>query len=163
MIVGEQPGDIEDLHGRPFVGPSGKLLRSILVELSVEDDAIYFTNAVKHFKYTVRGKRRLHQRPTVGDIDHCRPWLSAEISLIKPKVIITMGSTATRSLFGRTVPLEEHRGRLQSFDVSVSVMVTHHPAMMLRASNPDDRRRLNGQLVEDLRTALSDVMRNDEA
>ena len=155
MIVGEQPGDIEDVRGKPFVGPSGKLLRSILTELSVDQDDIYFTNAVKHFKYTVRGKRRLHQRPSVGDIDHCRSWLTEEIALIKPEVIVAMGSTAARSLLGRTVSLDEERGTLQRFGESFRLMVTHHPARILRELNAGNRKKLRAQLLEDLSLALS--------
>ena len=154
MIVGEQPGDIEDVRGRPFVGPSGKLIRSLLDELSVDQDNIYFTNAVKHFKYTIRGKRRLHQKPSAGDIDHCRSWLVEEISLIKPTVIVALGSTAARSLLGRTIRLEEERGSLQRFGESSSLMVSHHPARILRTSNQVDRRRLKEQLLCDLALAL---------
>ncbi|NND92136.1 MAG: UdgX family uracil-DNA binding protein [Granulosicoccus sp.] len=155
MIIGEQPGDIEDLRGMPFVGPSGKLLRSILTQLSVDQSKVYFTNAVKHFKYTPRGKRRLHQRPSAGDIDRCRSWLTDEISLIKPALIIALGSTAARSLLGRTVKLTEQRGILQRFGDSAQVMLTHHPARILRASNQLDRSRLSDQLADDLGTALS--------
>ena len=155
MIVGEQPGDIEDVRGKPFVGPSGKLLRLILTELSVDQDGIYFTNAVKHFKYTVRGKRRLHQRPSVGDIDHCRSWLTEEIALIKPEVIVAMGSTAARSLLGRTVSLDEERGNLQRFGESGRLMVTHHPARILRELNAGNRKKLKEQLLGDLSLALS--------
>jgi DNA polymerase len=155
MIVGEQPGDIEDVRGRPFVGPSGKLIRSILTDLSVNLDDIYFTNAVKHFKYTVRGKRRLHQRPSAGDIDHCRSWLAEEILLIKPEMIIALGSTAARSLLGRAVYLEEERGTLQRFGESVVLMVTHHPARILRRSTAIERKSLKEQLQGDLAMALS--------
>ncbi len=154
VFVGEQPGDIEDVRGRPFVGPSGKLIRSLLDELSVNQDDIYFTNAVKHFKYTVRGKRRLHQKPSAGDIEHCRSWLVQEISLIKPVVIVALGSTAARSLLGRPVRLDDERGSLQKFGESASLMVTHHPARILRTSNQSDRKRLKQQLLEDLAKAL---------
>ncbi len=155
MIVGEQPGDIEDVRGKPFVGPSGKLLRTVLAELSVDEDEIHFTNAVKHFKYTVRGKRRLHLKPSAGDINHCRSWLVEEIVLVKPSVIVAYGSTATRSLLGRSVRLEEERGSLQGFGESVSLMMTHHPARILRASNQGDRKKLREQLLEDLSLALA--------
>ncbi len=155
MIVGEQPGDIEDVRGRPFVGPSGKLLRSILAELSVEQDDFYFTNAVKHFKYTVRGKRRLHQRPSADDISHCRSWLTEEVALIKPEMIVALGSTAARSLLGRSVRLEDERGTLQRFGESASLIVTHHPARILRGSTSGDRRRFKEQLRDDLTMAVS--------
>ncbi|ASJ71516.1 UdgX family uracil-DNA binding protein [Granulosicoccus antarcticus] len=157
MIVGEQPGDIEDLQGRPFVGPSGKLIRSMLDELSIDQDGLYFTNAVKHFKYTIRGKKRLHQSPSAGDIDHCRPWLLGEIALIKPLMIIALGRTAASSLLGRVVQLEKERGALQSFGESGHIMVTHHPARILRATNKADRTRFKTQLLADLGMAASSL------
>lgn len=154
MFVGEQPGDIEDVRGKPFVGPSGKLIRSLLDELAVDQDDIYFTNAVKHFKYQIRGKRRLHQKPSSGDIEHCRSWLVEEIALIKPVVIVALGSTAARSLLGRTVRLDDERGRLQRLGESGCLMVTHHPARILRATKQSDRKHLKQQLLEDLAMAL---------
>lgn len=160
MVVGEQPGDSEDVQGKPFVGPSGKLIRSLLSTLSVDSDTIYFTNAVKHFKYTVRGKRRLHKTPSVSDIEHCRSWLMDEIWLIRPAVIIALGSTATRSLLGRNVSMSEERGRLQRLGEASSLMVTHHPARVLRAVNANDQRRFREELSADLAQAITAIVEN---
>ncbi|MBV9278396.1 MAG: UdgX family uracil-DNA binding protein [Candidatus Eremiobacteraeota bacterium] len=140
MFIGEQPGDSEDREGHPFVGPAGKLLRKAMVEAGIDPDATYITNAVKHFKYVVRGKRRIHQTPRVIELRACRPWLDAEIQQVKPDVIVALGSTAAKSLFGSEFRLTMHRGHVfTSMEVAPNVVATVHPSSILRA--PDDKSR----------------------
>lgn len=111
VLVGEQPGDREDRGGHPFVGPAGRLLERALGEAGIGRDDVYITNAVKHFKWIARGKRRLHQRPREGEIDACNPWLVAELKVVRPRVVVCLGSTAARAIFGRQVRVKEYRGR----------------------------------------------------
>lgn len=138
MIVGEQPGDEEDLAGRPFVGPAGRLLNGVLAEAGIDRSQTYMTNAVKHFKYEPRGKRRIHQRPDKGEVDICRWWLTREIELVKPKLIVAMGATAVYSLTGETAPLSQMRGE-SVMDNGTRLYVTVHPSYLLRL--PDERKR----------------------
>ena len=132
MVVGEQPGDQEDLAGKPFVGPSGQLLDRYLVEAGIDRRQVYVTNAVKHFKFVWRGKRRLHQSPTAKEIDICRFWLDAERALVKPRVILALGASAARGLLGRTVSLEAMRGQPHPLDDGSELWVTNHPSYLLR-------------------------------
>ena len=157
MIVGEQPGDIEDVRGRPFVGPSGKLVRRLLSELPLDEDEIYFTNAVKHFKYTVKGRRRIHQNPSIDEIDQCRSWLNAELAIVKPSLVIALGASAARALLGRSVKVEQERGRVQRFGIDSQLMVTSHPAWVLRAISPRDQRDREEKLRCDIMLALQSV------
>ncbi len=154
MIVGEQPGDIEDVRGRPFVGPSGNLIRQILADLSFNDDEIYFTNAVKHFKYTVKGKRRLHQNPSVDEIEHCSGWLAQELALVKPALVIALGATAARALLGRPVKIELERGKLQALSAQTLLMVTSHPAYVLRSFSKQVQREREASLRNDVAMAF---------
>jgi len=154
MIVGEQPGDIEDVRGRPFVGPSGKLIRRLLAELSLDEDEIYFTNAVKHFKYTVKGKRRIHQNPSADEIEHCRTWLAEELNVVKPALVIALGGSAARALLGRSVKIEQERGQLQRFGAATQLLITSHPAFVLRAISQRDQREREIRLKNDMALAV---------
>ncbi|MBR0649082.1 UdgX family uracil-DNA binding protein [Roseomonas terrae] len=151
MIVGEQPGDHEDLAGRPFVGPAGRLFDRTLGEAGIDRAATYVTNAVKHFKHEPRGKRRLHRTPNAGEIDHCRWWLRHEITLVKPKLIVATGATAMFALTGEKGRLADHRGSVQPFDDGSALLVTVHPAYLLRLPDPraaeDETRRFRADLV----------------
>ena len=137
MFVGEQPGDQEDRQGRPFVGPAGQLFDRALVEAGVERSRVYVTNAVKHFKFELRGKRRIHQKPDYQEILACKPWLQAEIELLDPRLIVALGATAAQSLLGRSVTIGKERGRFQPFPPSRHLFVTVHPSYLLRL--PDER------------------------
>jgi uracil-DNA glycosylase len=149
MLVGETPGDKEDLAGEPFVGPAGGVLRKALVEAGIEVDDAYLTNAVKHFKWRQRGKRRLHVTPRVGEMNACRPWLEAEIDAVAPEAIVALGATATRSLFGTKVKATKDRGRLLESDLAQIAAVTIHPSAVLRAG--DDRADAYASFVADLK------------
>ncbi|MBS1842920.1 MAG: UdgX family uracil-DNA binding protein [Actinobacteria bacterium] len=149
MLVGETPGDKEDLAGEPFVGPAGGILRKALAEAGIEVDDVYLTNAVKHFKWRPQGKRRLHQTPRVGEMNACRPWLEAEVEAVGPEAIVALGATATRSLFGTKVRVTKDRGRLLESDLAAIAAVTIHPSAVLRAG--DDRADAYASLVDDLK------------
>jgi uracil-DNA glycosylase family protein len=148
MLVGEQPGDREDVEGEPFVGPAGGVLRKALTEAGIDVDAIYVTNAVKHFKWRPRGKRRLHQTPRVGEINACRPWLEAEVGSVGPEAVVALGATAARSLFGTGVKVMRDRGSLLESDLAPIATVTIHPSAVLRAG--DEREEAYASLVADL-------------
>lgn len=152
VFVGEQPGDQEDRAGRPFVGPAGKLLDRALVEAGVDRATVYVTNAVKHFKWEPRGKRRLHKTPGARDIAACRPWLEAELAALRPRVLVCLGGTAAQSVLGPDVRVTHDRGRVQASDFCAQTVITVHPSSLLRA--PDEAAREAGyrQFVEDLRT-----------
>ncbi len=152
MFVGEQPGDSEDRAGHPFVGPAGKLLRRAMEEAGIEPDDVYITNAVKHFKYIVRGKRRIHQTPRVIELRACRPWLEAEIKQVKPDVLVALGATAARSLFGADFRLTVHRGNVfTSLELAPNVLATVHPSSILRAPDDETRHREMAKFVADLK------------
>lgn len=157
MLVGEQPGDREDRSGEPFVGPAGTLLDKALDAADMTRDGLYVTNAVKHFKFTERGKRRIHQKPNRTEVVACRPWLFAELNLIEPEVLVLLGATAAQALLGAKFRLTAHRGtelRLPAGEVDVdpAVVVTAHPSAILRG-RPEDRDKAFGALVADLRFA----------
>ncbi len=152
MIVGEQPGDREDLEGRPFIGPAGKLLDRALEEAGLDRTAVYLTNAVKHFKWTPRGKLRLHQKPAAGEIDACKPWLLAELSRIAPEVVILLGATAARSLLGTGVQVTRDRGIVAAAQLAKRVILTVHPSFLLRVE-PERKDAEFAQFVADLRRA----------
>jgi len=139
FMIGEQPGNEEDLQGHPFVGPAGKLLDRALEESGIPRSEVYVTNAVKHFKFEERGKRRIHKKPGAGEIKACRPWLEAEIRLIRPKVILCLGATASQAVLGRDFRLTEHRGEPIAHAWASSVVATIHPSAILRM--PDARER----------------------
>ena len=148
MLVGEQPGDQEDLAGRPFVGPAGKLLDQVLEEAGIDRELAYVTNVVKHFKWQPRGKRRIHQKPNAAEIAACRPWLDAELALIKPEVLVCLGATAAQALLGRQFRVSKDRGVPVESDLAPVVMATVHPSSILRSENREEETAL---LVEDLR------------
>lgn len=151
MFVGEQPGDQEDLSGKPFVGPAGKLLDKALEEAGIGRRKVYVTNAVKHFKWEPRGKRRIHKKPNATEIAACRQWLDAEIAFIRPKVIVCLGATAAQALLGRDFRVTQHRGeRLQS-PLAPVVMATVHPSSILRAPDDETRHEEMRRFVEDLK------------
>ncbi len=139
MFVGEQPGDREDVEGKPFVGPAGRLLDEALEEAGIDRGRVYITNAVKHFKWKPQGKRRLHQRPNAAEISACRPWLDAEIALIKPKILVLLGATAAQALLGRDFRVSLQRGQFIERPGLPLMMATVHPSSILRA--PDDESR----------------------
>ena len=148
MFVGEQPGDQEDLAGRPFVGPAGKLFDRALEEAGINRELAYVTNVVKHFKWEPRGKRRIHQKPNATEIAACRPWLDAELALIRPAVLVCLGATAAQALLGRQFRVSRDRGVPVESDLAPVVMATVHPSSILRSENRDEETAL---LVEDLR------------
>jgi uracil-DNA glycosylase family protein len=154
MLVGEQPGDREDIEGRPFVGPAGRLLDEALDEAGIDRELAYVTNAVKHFKWTPRGKRRIHQKPNWSEIAACRPWLDAELAVVKPRVLVPMGATAAQALLGRQFRVTKDRGRRVDSDLAPVVIATIHPSAILRAQDEDRDREYRG-LVEDLRTVAA--------
>lgn len=150
MLVGEQPGDKEDIAGKPFVGPAGRLLDDILEEAEIPRSAVFVTNAVKHFKFEPRGKKRLHRRPNVGEIERCKWWLDQERKLVAPKTFIAMGATAVRSLMGRSHPVSSLRGKILELSDGTPLLATIHPSYLLRLRDPDDRARERLGLQRDL-------------
>jgi DNA polymerase len=150
MLIGEQPGDKEDLAGRPFVGPAGLKLNEALNDAGISRQAVYVTNAVKHFKYVPRGRIRLHQKPVTVEIKACRPWLEREFEFVKPKVAAALGATAAQALFGKAMPVNKNRGQL--FDAGVSkAMITIHPSYLLRIEEPADAEAEYERFVSDLK------------
>jgi uracil-DNA glycosylase family protein len=153
MLVGEQPGDKEDLAGQPFVGPAGQLLNRCLEEAEIARDEVFVTNAVKHFKFEPRGKRRLHRRPNAGEIDQCKWWLGQEIKLVAPAILVAMGATALRSLLGRPVAVSSLRGKKSAAPDGTPMVATVHPSFLLRIRDEADRDRERGRSIADLRRA----------
>ena len=153
LFVGEQPGDQEDLAGRPFVGPAGQLFDRALAETGVPRAETYVTNAVKHFKYELRGKRRIHKTPTVGEVAACRWWLDAERRIVRPRVIVTLGATAGLAVFGKPTPVGKARGQALSLPDQAQGVVTWHPSYLLRLPDEAARTKAYGMFVEDLRFA----------
>jgi uracil-DNA glycosylase len=152
MLVGEQPGDREDRDGRPFVGPAGQLLDRELADAGVDRERVYVTNAVKHFKFEPRGKRRLHKRPNAGEIKICRRWLFAEIDAIGPQLIVALGATAAQSLAGRAIPIQANRGKILDVDNGLRVFMTIHPSALLRLQDEQEKRSGYATFVNDLRS-----------
>jgi len=151
MFVGEQPGNQEDLEGKPFVGPAGKLLDSALEEAGIDRSKTYVTNAVKHFKWEPRGKRRIHKKPNAAEINACRPWLDAEISVLKPQVIVCLGATAAQALLGRDFRVTQQRGELIRSSLAPFLMATVHPSSILRAPNDETRHNEMQRFIQDLK------------
>jgi uracil-DNA glycosylase len=151
MLIGEQPGHQEDLEGKPFVGPAGRLLDSSLLAAGIDRKRVYVTNVVKHFKWEPRGKRRIHKKPSASEIAACRPWLEAEIAAIKPAVIVCLGATAAQALLGRTFRVTQHRGQLRESPLAPRVMATVHPSSILRAPDEKTRREQEKQFIQDLK------------
>jgi uracil-DNA glycosylase family protein len=151
VFIGEQPGDEEDQRGRPFVGPAGRLLDRALDEAGIARSSVYITNAVKHFKFEQRGKRRLHKKPDGGEIRACRPWLEAEINLIQPQIIVCLGATAAQTIFGSSYRLTKERGLFVRNAWAPHLTSTVHPSAILRAPDKEEREREYQQFVEDLK------------
>ena len=151
LFVGEQPGDQEDLAGRPFVGPAGQLFDKALEKAGIDRSETYVTNAVKHFKFVQRGKKRLHNRPDAGEISACRWWIDHERALIKPPLTVALGATAARSLFGKVVTITKLRGEPQQLDDGSECWVTVHPSFLLRIPEDDRRREERAKFVADLK------------
>ncbi len=154
MLVGEQPGDREDREGHPFVGPAGRLLDEALEEAGIDRTRAYVTNVVKHFKWQARGKRRIHAKPAWAEISACRPWLDAEISVVKPDVLVCLGATAAQALLGRSFRVTRERGTPVDSDLAPHVLATIHPSAILRA-DPETREAERAGLVDDLRVVAS--------
>ncbi len=150
VFVGEQPGDQEDLQGKPFVGPAGKLLDKALEEAGIDRSQVYVTNAVKHFKWQARGKRRIHQKPNWSEIAACRPWLEAELEVIEPRVLVCLGATAAQALLGRDFRVSRQRGELVDSELAENVLATVHPSSILRADE-SSRAQEYRELVRDLK------------
>jgi len=150
MLVGEQPGDQEDLSGHPFVGPAGRVLSTALERANIDRDHVYVTNAVKHFKFEPRGKRRIHKKPNMEEIRACHPWLEAEIKAVKPKVIVCLGATAAQAILGPSFRVTKSRGTLIPSSLAPFVLATVHPSALLRAPDETARRIGMEQFVEDL-------------
>jgi DNA polymerase len=155
MLVGEQPGDREDLAGRPFVGPAGRLLDEALAEAGIDRSDAYVTNAVKHFKWQPRGTRRIHQKPNWGEIAACRPWVEAELAVVAPRVLVCLGATAAQALLGRDVRVTRDRGRPLRSELAPVAFATVHPSSILRAPDDESRRRERALFVGDLEVAAS--------
>ena len=149
MLIGEQPGDVEDVQGRPFVGPAGGLLDRALKAAGLERDEVYLTNAVKHFRFTLRGKRRIHDKPGRVHIEACHPWLDAELNVLKPQVVVCLGATAVTAVLGSKYKVTKDRGELLPYRDGVRAVITTHPSAVLRMRD-DDRKAAFEQLVEDL-------------
>jgi DNA polymerase len=159
MLVGEQPGDQEDLAGKPFVGPAGRLLDRALEAAGIDRARVYVTNAVKHFKWEPRGKRRIHQKPNAAEIAACRPWLETEIALVQPKVIVCLGATAAQALLGKTFKVTRQRGAFVPSPLGPLVTATVHPSSLLRAPDEATRRTETERFIEDLRTVAARLTR----
>jgi uracil-DNA glycosylase family protein len=151
MLVGEQPGDVEDTSGHPFVGPAGKLLDRALADAQIDRATVYVTNVVKHFKWEPRGKRRIHKKPNAAEIEACRPWLDVEVQLVKPRAIICLGATAAQALLGRQFRITAHRGEFMASSLAPLVLATVHPSSILRAPDDEARHREMQRFTDDLR------------
>lgn len=157
MFVGEQPGNDEDLAGEPFVGPAGKLLNKALAEAGIDRGVVYVTNAVKHFKWEPKGKRRIHKKPSAREIAACRPWLDAELESLKPRVVVALGATAAQALLGKDFRVTERRGQMVDSPLAENVMATVHPSSILRAPDDETRHREMRRFVEDLKKVAREI------
>jgi DNA polymerase len=151
MLVGEQPGDAEDLAGHPFVGPAGKLLDRALEQAGIDRESVYVTNVVKHFKWEPRGKRRIHAKPNASEISACRPWLETEIALVRPHALVCLGATAAQALLGKSFKVSKQRGEFVESSLAALVMATVHPSSILRATDDESRRAEMDRFVADLK------------
>jgi DNA polymerase len=163
LFVGEQPGDKEDLAGKPFVGPAGGILNEALAEAGIDRKQTYVTNAVKHFKWEPRGKRRIHKKPNSIEIAACRPWLDAEIAVVRPEVVVCLGATAAHALLGRTFRVTQQRGKLLPFVGEIQALATVHPSSILRAPDDDARHREMQLFIQDLRVVAKFIASQDAA
>jgi DNA polymerase len=157
MMVGEQPGDREDIEGKPFVGPAGRVLDKALEEVGIDRDLVYVTNVVKHFKWRPRGKRRIHQKPNLEEIRACRPWLDSELAVVKPRVLVCLGSTAAQALLGRQFRVTRERGLFVESSLAPRVTATVHPSSILRAGEDEDRQLAMEEFVADLRVVAQEL------
>jgi len=155
VLVGEQPGDKEDLAGKPFVGPAGQMLDRALEEAGIDRSKVYVTNAVKHFKFVARGKVRLHQKPTTPEIKACRQWYERELATIKPTLVVAMGATAAQSVFGKMTPINKTRGHLIDLEEGIQALVTVHPSYLLRLPDAQAKAREYERFVSDLKIAAT--------
>lgn len=151
MFIGEQPGDMEDREGHPFVGPAGALLRKAMNEAGIDPKSAYITNAVKHFKFIERGKKRIHQKPKTIEIQACEPWLEAELRVVRPQIVVALGATAAQALLGNKFRLTKHRGEILSSPLAPRILATVHPSSILRAPDSETRHREMGKFLEDLK------------
>jgi uracil-DNA glycosylase len=159
MLVGEQPGDREDLAGKPFVGPAGAMLDRALAEAGIARERVFVTNVVKHFKWKPSGKRRLHERPNAAEVRACRPWLDLETEIVRPDLLVALGATAAQALLGRAFRITEQRGEIhEPVDGGPRMMATFHPSAILRARTPEDRERMLAALVGDLTLAAEAIV-----
>ena len=163
LLVGEQPGDKEDLAGKPFVGPAGQMLDRALIESGIDRKKVYVTNAVKHFKFVPRGKIRLHQKPTTPEIRACRQWYERELAAIKPALVVALGAAAAQSVFGKITPINKNRGRLIDLDEGLKALVTVHPSYLLRLPDADAKAREYARFVEDLKVAAAALRKSAHA
>jgi len=163
LLVGEQPGDKEDIAGKPFVGPAGLILDRALQEAGIDRKKAYVTNAVKHFKFVPRGKIRLHQKPTTPEIKACRQWYERELASIKPALVIAMGATAAQSVFGKITPINKNRGRVIDLASGIKALVTVHPSFLLRQPDPDAKAREYARFVGDLKIAAEMLRKSARA
>jgi len=161
MMVGEQPGDAEDIAGHPFVGPAGKLLDRALAEAGIERRRVYVTNVVKHFKWEPRGKRRIHAKPNSAEIAACRPWLETEMALVRPRVLVCLGATAAQALLGKSFKVSRQRGRFVSSPLAPRVTATVHPSSILRAPDEERRHAEMKQFVADLARVARELSRKE--
>ena len=157
VFVGEQPGDVEDIQGEPFVGPAGKLFDKLLAEAGIDRQAVYVTNAVKHFKWKPRGKRRMHAKPGLREIAACRPWLQAELEVVQPPVLVCLGATAAQSLLGKTFKLTQQRGQPLATDWAAWTMATYHPSALLRAYDLPGGDAMYDAFVSDLHLVAEQI------
>jgi DNA polymerase len=163
MLVGEQPGDKEDLAGKPFVGPAGLMLDRALEQAGIDRRKVYVTNAVKHFKFVRRGKIRLHQKPNTAEIKACRQWYERELAAIKPVLVVAMGATAAQGVFGKITPINKNRGRLIDLDDGIRALVTVHPSYLLRLPDAESRTREYARFVDDFRIAAAALRKSARA
>ncbi len=161
MLVGEQPGDAEDLAGHPFVGPAGKLLDRALEQAGIDRSRVYVTNVVKHFKWEPRGKRRIHAKPNAAEIGACRPWLDTEIALVRPRVLVCLGATAAQALLGRAFKVTQQRGTFVESPLAPLVTATVHPSSILRAPDDESRRTEMAEFVKDLKKVAKAIRKTD--
>ena len=152
MLIGEQPGDREDLEGKPFVGPAGRILDEGLEAAQIARTSVYVTNAVKHFRFTRRGKRRLHEKPNSQQVRACRPWLQAEVETVRPSLLVLLGATAAQSLLGPTFRVTQHRGRVIPTPLGIPAVATVHPSSILRAPDDAAREEAMAAFIADLRS-----------
>lgn len=160
MLVGEQPGDREDIEGEPFVGPAGRVLAQALEGAGIDRDEVYVTNAVKHFKWRPRGKRRLHQTPRAGEVEACKPWLEAELEAVRPRAVLALGATAAKALFGASVRVTRDRGRPIESSLAPVTALTVHPSAVLRLRDHDEREEAIGGLIDDLRFVAAEMAKH---